>query len=599
MDAFASTRLMIVAPNVTFVRLFLAEQIELLAAENFEIQLVCAPDQTSTDRLAGLPCTVSFLAMARQISLGKDCAALIQLLSLIYRSKPAIVHMHGPKPSLLAAIAAWLGGVPIRLHTLHGLRSDGLRGKRRAIVRAMERITFVCSTRCFAVSHSLAEHVIEAGFITPQKMTVLRYGSWAGVALDRFSPQQNQATAKAFRRNHGIEANALVVTYLGRLARDKGLHTLAEAWNMLSHCHPQARLLVAGPLDRTDPPLPENLRSLCADPKVTLLEHFVEDVPTLLAASDIFVQPSLREGLGVAALEAAAMELPVIAARVTGLVDTVEHNISGLLFAPENAAALAQSLDLLLTQPETRQTFGKNGRVLVQEKFSRPDVLNATLAMYRECAKKDSQPSAWSRIGKRTFDLATALFLLILVSPLMLVIAVAIGCFLSRSVLFTQQRAGFHGKPIRIYKFRTMKSLAPGQPMIGTEELRSHWLGNLLRKFSLDELPQIFNVVRGEMSLVGPRPLLLDYLPRYTKQQRHRHDALPGITGWAQVNGRNAISWEQRFQLDLWYIEHRSARLDLFILLLTACRVAWPQGVTPQGHTSMAEFLGASNHVQS
>ena len=595
MDGIAGTRLMIVAPNPRFVRLFLADQIGMLVERGFSVQLLCAPDREENDRLADLPCEVRFINMARAIDPVSDCAALLLLVTLIERWRPAIVHGHGPKSGMLAAVAAWLCAVPVRLHTIHGLRSDGLQGTRRAIVRAMERLTFACSTRCLGVSHSLVKHVVEERLAAPAKTSVLRYQSWAGIALDHFCPIRHKCEGIAFRASLALPENAVLIAYVGRLARDKGIHTLLEAWQCIAARHPHVHLLVAGPADAADPLSPAILESLRHDRRVILREGFAEDVPMLLAASDIFVQPSLREGLGVAALEAAAMELPVVASRVTGLIDAVRAKWTGFLFRPQDASSLAKSLEPLLLHPELRRTMGQRGRRLVQARFSRQDVLNASLQMYCDIAARPDGISLWSRYGKRAFDLATSFSLLVLAAPLMLLVALAIWLFLSRPILFTQLRAGLHGRPIRVFKFRTMKSPSADQPMIGTDELRSHWLGSMLRKLSLDELPQLFNVLLGEMSLVGPRPLLLDYLPRYSERQRHRHDALPGITGWAQVHGRNSIPWEQRFELDLWYVQHRSARVDFHILIRTLHRVLSPQNITPNGQTSMPEFLGPSD----
>ena len=193
---------------------------------------------------------------------------------------------------------------------------------------------------------------------------------------------------------------------------------------------------------------------------------------------------------------------------------------------------------------------------------------------------------------KRTMDLAGALLGLVLFSPIMLTIAAAVRLTMGQPVLCKQVRPGLHGKPFVLYKFRTMKeaSRPDGQPLPDGERLTV--LGRFLRRTSLDELPELFNVLRGEMSLVGPRPLLLEYLDLYTPDQARRHEVKPGITGWAQVNGRNAISWTEKFELDLWYVEHQSIALDLRILVLTLVRVLIPQGVVKPGHATTDRFTG-------
>lgn len=194
---------------------------------------------------------------------------------------------------------------------------------------------------------------------------------------------------------------------------------------------------------------------------------------------------------------------------------------------------------------------------------------------------------------KRGFDLSLALILLILLSPLLALLALAVRRKLGRPVLFSQTRPGLHGTPFAFYKFRTMTDLrdASGEPLPDAARLTP--FGQLMRKSSLDELPQLLNVLKGDMSLVGPRPLLMEYLPLYSARQARRHEVRPGITGWAQVNGRNALAWEDRFELDLWYVEHRSFWLDLRIIAITAWRVLRPQGIAQPGQATMTKFTGS------
>lgn len=195
---------------------------------------------------------------------------------------------------------------------------------------------------------------------------------------------------------------------------------------------------------------------------------------------------------------------------------------------------------------------------------------------------------------KRVFDFTVALGLIVLLSPVMLVTAVLVAWRMGLPVLFRQQRPGLHGRPFAALKFRTMSDeVGPqGQPL--PDEVRLTALGAALRRFSLDELPQLFNVLRGEMSLVGPRPLLMEYLPLYTGEQMRRHAVLPGITGWTQVNGRNALSWEDKFALDVWYVDHRSFWLDLKILAMTAGRVFSGSGVSKEGFATTEKFRGTA-----
>jgi lipopolysaccharide/colanic/teichoic acid biosynthesis glycosyltransferase len=193
---------------------------------------------------------------------------------------------------------------------------------------------------------------------------------------------------------------------------------------------------------------------------------------------------------------------------------------------------------------------------------------------------------------KRGLDIGLAATALVLAAPVLLLVAIAVRVNLGGPVLFRQQRPGLHGRPFTMVKFRTMRDALgrDGRPLPDADRLTP--FGTLLRSTSLDELPELWNVVCGEMSLVGPRPLLMEYLDRYTPEQARRHEVRPGVTGWAQVNGRNSLSWEERFRLDVWYVEHQSLRLDLQILMRTLALVLRRTGVSANGEATMTIFEG-------
>lgn len=196
---------------------------------------------------------------------------------------------------------------------------------------------------------------------------------------------------------------------------------------------------------------------------------------------------------------------------------------------------------------------------------------------------------------KRLFDFLVSLIALILLSPIISLVALKIRNNLGSPVLFRQTRPGLNGKPFEMVKFRTMKDAVDeqGNPLPDSERMTP--FGDKLRNLSLDELPELWNVVKGEMSLVGPRPLLMQYLPLYSKEQARRHEVRPGVTGWAQINGRNAISWEDKFKLDVWYVDNRSFWLDFKILLLTVKKVFVKEGISAEGQATMHEFTGNEN----
>ncbi|MGG2066211.1 sugar transferase [Bacillus sp. S14(2024)] len=194
---------------------------------------------------------------------------------------------------------------------------------------------------------------------------------------------------------------------------------------------------------------------------------------------------------------------------------------------------------------------------------------------------------------KRLFDVLISSCLLLLFSGILLTVFILIRIKLGSPVIFKQKRPGLQGKLFYIYKFRTMTNEKDQQGNLLPDDARLTSFGRLLRKLSLDELPQLINVIKGDISLVGPRPLLIEYLPLYTAEQARRHEVRPGITGWAQVNGRNAISWEDKFTLDVWYIDNLSFWLDIKILFLTVVKVFKTEGISQQGHATMEKFNGS------
>lgn len=193
---------------------------------------------------------------------------------------------------------------------------------------------------------------------------------------------------------------------------------------------------------------------------------------------------------------------------------------------------------------------------------------------------------------KRLFDLVVAISGLFVLWPVLLLLALLVRIKLGLPVLFRQQRPGLNGRPFHILKFRTMTDARDENGELLPDADRLPPFGHFLRRFSLDELPQLFNVLKGDISIVGPRPLLMEYLPLYNEFQMRRHEVRPGITGWAQVNGRNAISWEEKFEYDVWYADHRSLLLDLKILWMTLLKVVCSEGVAQSGHVTMEKFRG-------
>ena len=200
--------------------------------------------------------------------------------------------------------------------------------------------------------------------------------------------------------------------------------------------------------------------------------------------------------------------------------------------------------------------------------------------------------SIYRALGKRLFDLALSVPALVILLPVLAVLALLVRITLASPVLFRQLRPGFQGKPFELYKFRTMNNKCDQDGKLLPDAERLTKFGRLLRSTSIDELPELFNVLKGDMSLVGPRPLLMQYLERYTPEQARRHEVKPGITGWAQVNGRNAITWEEKFKLDVWYVDNQSFWLDVKIIFMTIWKIFKREGINKEGQATMDEFMG-------
>ncbi|MBE6034882.1 sugar transferase [Aminipila sp.] len=199
----------------------------------------------------------------------------------------------------------------------------------------------------------------------------------------------------------------------------------------------------------------------------------------------------------------------------------------------------------------------------------------------------------FKRIIKRTFDILISMTMILLLSPILLIVYIMVRLKLGSPAIFRQERPGRHGRIFTMYKFRSMTDERDVKGELLSDEVRLTGFGKLLRKTSLDELPELFNILKGDMSFIGPRPLLVRYLNRYNEEQARRHEVRPGLTGWAQINGRNAISWEEKFKLDIWYVDNWNLWLDLKIFILTFIKVFKREGISSADHATMKEFMGS------
>ena len=209
----------------------------------------------------------------------------------------------------------------------------------------------------------------------------------------------------------------------------------------------------------------------------------------------------------------------------------------------------------------------------------------------------EHQAGLYEAYVKRLLDLVLSAVALLLLSPVMLIVAVLVRCHLGAPVIFCQERPGKDEEIFKLYKFRSMTDACDAYGELLPDELRLTRFGRFLRSTSLDELPELWNIFKGDMSIVGPRPLLVKYLPLYNEEQRHRHDVTPGLTGWAQVHGRNLCSWEEKFDYDIWYVDHVSFILDLQIIFLTVKSVLKREGISSEDSATMEEFTGTKEYI--
>ncbi len=529
--------------------------------------------------------------MTRRISPILDLISVFRLYKLFRREVPDIVHTHTPKASLVANLAAWVARVPIRIFHVHGLPHATARGLSRILLRWSTEASSALATELLAVSRSAADAAVKDELCSP-KIKVLARGSSNGVDVNRFHPG---ATLEGSMRRDvlGLAETDLIIGFAGRLVRDKGVVELLAAWTRIRQEFPNAYLVMAGQPEERDALPSSALEALHSDSRIKMLGLF-RDMPRFYSCLDLFVLPTYREGLPTVILESAAMAVPAVASRCVGCVDAVEDGVTGMLVAPGDSIALADAIRKYLRDPSLRRQHGLNARARVLRDFRAETVWQATLNEYRSAMhlRGKPRPSRLAALGKRGIDLAVSSLGLVLLLPLFAILALLVRVLIGRPVLFRQTRPGLHERPFELIKFRSMREGfdSDGRPLPDGERLTA--FGGFLRKTSLDELPELWNVLKGEMSLVGPRPLLTQYLGRYDEVQRRRHEVKPGITGWAQIGGRNALIWEEKLRLDVWYVDRQSFLLDLKTLWRTLAVVLQGEGIAQAGHATMPEFEG-------
>jgi lipopolysaccharide/colanic/teichoic acid biosynthesis glycosyltransferase/glycosyltransferase involved in cell wall biosynthesis len=607
------------------IALFRRALVQRLVREGVEVT-VCVPPGPRVGEIEALGATVRPYSLVRgslnPFSLFSPVRALRRIIKDV---RPDVVHSFTHQPNILARLAT-PSGIPV-VNSVTGLGScflgEGVKGRMvRALFHFLYRATAGCCAalvfqnrddEAYFQGHGMAGGMaggMASDMASPARGVCIR-GS--GVDLERFSPgAYSPEERENARAELGFTPDNVVFTMAARLVRDKGIREFLEAARRVAESCPNARFVLVGEPDSGNPSSlsSEEMRRAAEDGTV-VFAGWREDMPLVWAMSDVAVLPSYREGLPVSLQEALASGLPVVATDVPGCREIAGEGGHCLLVAPRESAPLAEAMCLLAESPELRLAKGKAARAKAEAEFDAHVLAGEHLGLYASLRQKNCEtdkagrdrpscaPPVWPVLPvfrapkpKRWLDLGLVLLTSPLWLPLLALVAVVVAVRLGRPVLFRQTRPGLGGKPFQLMKFRTMTDRRGPDGELLSDGERLTPLGRRLRSTSLDELPELINVLKGEMSLVGPRPLLMEYLPLYSPEQARRHETLPGITGWAQINGRNALSWPEVFRLDFWYVDHLSLWLDLKILFLTLGKVIRREGISAPGSATREKFEG-------
>jgi lipopolysaccharide/colanic/teichoic acid biosynthesis glycosyltransferase/glycosyltransferase involved in cell wall biosynthesis len=430
-----------------------------------------------------------------------------------------------------------------------------------------------------------------------------------GVPQDKIDVIYNWCDEKVFNVDDDPEArragsaDKFSILFAGTMGTAQGLESVLQAAQICLRTAPTVEFVfVGGGVDRS------RLERMAEEMKLDNVRFMprqpMQAMGGILAGADALLvhlkdDPLFRITIPSKTQAYMAAGMPILMAVRGDAADLVKRSQSGVLCEPGDPQSIAEAVkELAGAGPERLAAMGHNGRAFYDRELSISSGVEKFNRVFKAAANPSPglchRQSGWRFWIKTAFDRGTALCGLILLSPVFIGVSTLVGFSMGFPVLFRQQRPGRFAKPFMLLKFRTMSERrdADGKLLHDTDRLTR--VGRLLRATSLDELPQLWNVLRGDISLVGPRPLLMEYLSRYSPEQARRHDVMPGITGWAQINGRNALTWAEKFTLDTWYVDNWSLRLDMRILFRTVWVVLRRDGISRAGHATMPEFMGLS-----
>jgi lipopolysaccharide/colanic/teichoic acid biosynthesis glycosyltransferase len=517
-------------------------------------------------------------------------AASLTIYGIFARKRPDILYAYHPPLTvgLAAAVIAAVRRIPF-VYDIQDLWPDtlaasGMVANRAAlrVVGAVCRWVYARADRIIVQSPGFKRVLVERGI--PAARVEVIY-NWANELEAR---SRGDGDLSTFALNGRFN-----VVYAGTMGPAQSLDTVLRAAKLIEGSEPRVQIILVGGGIEV-----ERLRALAAKIGITSVRIVPRmpqsEIGNLLAAADLLLvhlkdEPLFRLTIPSKTQFYLAMGKPILMGIRGDAAELIEKARAGVVIEPQNAPALASAvLDLARIPKDELAAMGARGRIFYERELSAAVGIGRTLAILDSTVAARKSGS----IVKRPFDVAVAGAALVILSPVILTTAAVLWLDLGSPVLFRQTRAGRDGRPFCLYKLRTMKDARDENGRLLPDGQRLTPLTRLVRQLSLDELPQLWNVLRGDMSLIGPRPLPMAYLDRYTPKQARRHEVRPGITGWAQVNGRNAISWDEKLDLDVWYVQNYSLVLDLKILAMTAIQLLRRQGISAAGHETMPEFRG-------
>lgn len=579
-------RICFVASHAPSLINFRGALIASLVREGHEV--VCLspnPTDETIDALRAIGAQHERYPLARAGTNPKEDLATLQALTDTFRAlKPDVVFTYTVKPVVWGTLAAALAGVPRRVAMVTGLGHAFIDSEHRKTSTAL----IVRALYAFALrfAHSVIFHNADdkalferEGLVPNDGRAVVVNGS--GVDLQRFQPTPLPETPIRF----------LLIT---RLLREKGVQEYVDAARIVRAKHPNVVFELVGPADENPSGISEAQARAWHDEGAIEYTGPLKDVRPALARCHAHVLPSYREGLPRTNLEAMALGRPVLTTDVPGCRQCVEPGKNGLLVTVRDAQALADGCEWMIHNADKLPAMGDASRERALRLFDLTPVNND---MRRHIVGSGVQRPLVATVElqlalKRVIDIVGSSAGLVALSPLLALVTALELRHHGWPPLFTQLRPGKDGTIFRMFKFRSMTNARGADGALLPDSERLTPFGERLRRSSIDELPELLNVLRGEMSLVGPRPLLVQYLDRYTSEQARRHLMKPGITGLAQVNGRNHLDWNERFATDVEYIDRWSLLLDLQILVKTVSVVLLRQGISSNDSVTMNEFTG-------